>query len=277
MGECLDTYRRFYYHDLMPEVFLPRMTFAEVEAILDQVELAAIPTGSNEAHGPHLPLKVDAAIAEHVTVQAAQRLYPKVIVTPTLAVGHSPQHLDFAGSMTLRVETQINVLLDYCRSLMTYGIRRFAIVNAHGANMQPNALAARRITEDLGVKVINLFYTHAIDPETAKTLPSNMPGHADDFEGSLILHICPEDTHMDRTHEIEDKYGLAGQPKPAPPGHAFLATTTFNQKGLRQSHPCDVGSDSYKNICAENGKRYSDICAKAIARAFQVFIAHVPE
>ena len=87
----------------MPKVFLPEMTFAEVEDILDQVELAVIPTGSNEGHGPHLPLKVDAATSTFVACRAAEKLYPQVLVTPTLAVGHSPQHLEFPGSMTLRV------------------------------------------------------------------------------------------------------------------------------------------------------------------------------
>ena len=41
---------------IMPKVFLPEMSFAEVEDILDQVKLATLPTGSNEGHGPHLPL-----------------------------------------------------------------------------------------------------------------------------------------------------------------------------------------------------------------------------
>jgi len=138
----------------MKKVFLPEMSFAEVEDILDEVELAILPTGSNEGHGPHLPLKVDTATSTHVAVKAAQRLYPRVLVAPALAVGHSPQHLEFPGSMTLRVETQIRVLTDYCRSLTGYGIRRFAIVNGHGNNMAVNAQAARRITEELeGVKV----------------------------------------------------------------------------------------------------------------------------
>jgi len=133
----------------MDKVFLPEMTFAEVEDILDQVELAVLPTGSNEGHGPHLPMQVDAACVTHVAVEAARRLYPRVLVAPTLAVGHSPQHLEFAGSMTLRVETQIRVLSDYVQSLMGYGLRRFAIVNGHGNNVAVNAQAARRITEEL--------------------------------------------------------------------------------------------------------------------------------
>ncbi len=154
-----------------PKVFLPEMTFAEVEDILDQVELAILPTGSTEGHGPHLPLKVDAATSTYVSVEAARRLYPRALVAPCLAVGHSPQHLEFSGSMTLRVETQINVLTDYCRSLRKYGIRRFAIVNGHGNNMAVNAQAARRITEELGdVKVASFAYWEAIDREAIGTI-----------------------------------------------------------------------------------------------------------
>ena len=123
----------------MLKVYLPEMTFAEVEDIIAQVELAVISTVSNEGHGPHLPLQVDTATATYVSRRAAEALYPKVLVTPPLAVGHSPQHLEFPGSLTLRVETQIRVLTDYCQSLMGYGIRRFAIVNGHGNNMAVNA------------------------------------------------------------------------------------------------------------------------------------------
>jgi len=43
------------------KVYLSDMAFAEVEDILDDVELAILPTGSNEGHGLHLPLKVDTA------------------------------------------------------------------------------------------------------------------------------------------------------------------------------------------------------------------------
>ncbi|HIN29332.1 TPA: creatininase family protein, partial [Candidatus Poribacteria bacterium] len=41
-----------------------------MEDILSQVELAILPTGSNEGHGPHLPLKVDAATATYVSCKS---------------------------------------------------------------------------------------------------------------------------------------------------------------------------------------------------------------
>ena len=260
------------------KVFLPEMTFAEVEDILDRVELAILPTGSNEGHGPHLPLRVDSATSTYVSVEAARRLYPRALVAPCLAVGHSPQHLEFAGSMSLRVETQIRVLTDYCRSLMNYGIRRFAIVNGHGNNMAVNAQAARRITEELKVKVASFAYWEAIDrAEIAKINEGrHFPGHADEFETSMILHICPELTRMDRVHEIEDKYGLLGPGPTVPPGHQFLASTTYDQWGLRQRLLCDVAADNYKLASAEKGARFAELAVAGTAAYLRDFIDHVP-
>ena len=262
----------------MPKVFLPEMTFAEVEDILNQVELAIIPTGSNEGHGPHLPLKVDAATSTYVSCQAAEHLYPQALVTPTLAVGHSPQHMEFPGSMTLRVETQIRVLTDYCQSLMGYGIRRFAIVNGHGNNMAVNAQAARRITEELDVKVVSFAYWQTIDREKISKINEgrHYPGHADEFETSMILHICPEHTRMNRLHEIKDKYGLFGPGPEVSPGHEFLATTTFQQTGLRARLRCDVGADNYELASAEKGKQFAALAVEGTAAYLQDFIDNMP-
>ncbi|MBB29614.1 MAG: hypothetical protein CME25_12020 [Gemmatimonadetes bacterium] len=258
----------------MQKVFLPEMSFAEVEDILDQVELAVIPTGSNEGHGPHLPLKVDAATSTYVACKAAERLYPRVLVSPTLAVGHSPQHLEFPGSMTLRVETQIRVLTDYCHSLMGYGINRFALVNGHGNNVAVNAQAARQITEELNVHIASFAYWEAIDKE--KILEINdgrhYPGHADEFETSMVLHICPEHTRMDRVHEIKNKYGLHGPGPDVAPGHKFLATSTFNQTGLRARLLCDVAADNYELASAEKGEMFANLAIEGTAKYLREMI-----
>jgi creatinine amidohydrolase len=262
----------------MEKVFLPEMSFAEVEDILDTVELAVLPTGSNEGHGPHLPLKVDAATSTHVAVKAAERLYPRVLVAPTLAVGHSPQHLEFPGSMTLRVETQVRVLTDYCHSLMGYGIRRFAIVNGHGNNMAVNAQAARRITEELqGVRVASFAYWEAIDRSKIAEINDgrHYPGHADEFETSMILHICPEHARMDRLQEIEDKYGLHGDGPEVGRGEQFLATTTFDQTGLRERLLCDVADENYKLSSAEKGARFAELAIVGTADYLRDFIDNV--
>lgn len=261
----------------MPKVFLPEMTFAEVEDILGQVQLAIIPTGSNEGHGPHLPLMVDAATSTYVACKAAEALYPQILVTPCLTVGHSPQHLEFPGSITLRWETQVRVLMDYCHSLKGYGIRRFALVNGHGNNMAVNAQAARQITEELGVKVASLAYWETIDREAIAVINEgrHYPGHADEFETSMILHLCPEHTRMDRLHEIEDKYGLFGPGPQVPPGHQFLASTTFTQRGLRARLLCDVAAENYKLASAEKGAKFAALAVEGVVRYLKDFIGNV--
>jgi creatinine amidohydrolase/Fe(II)-dependent formamide hydrolase-like protein len=182
------------------------------------------------------------------------------------------------GSITLRVETHIRVLTDYCRSLMGYGIRRFAIVNGHGNNVAVNAQAARRIAEELGVKVASFAYWEAIDAEEIGKINEgrHYPGHADEFETSMILHICPEVTRMDRVGEIEERYGLHGPGPEVPPGHQFLATTTFQQKGLRERLLCDVATDNYKLASAEKGAQFAALAIQGTAAYLQDFIDHVP-
>lgn len=262
----------------MPKVYLPEMSFAEVEDLLDQVQLAILPTGSTEGHGPHLPLKVDAACATYVACRAAEALHPRVLVAPCLAVGHSPQHLEFPGSMTLRWQTQVQVLMDYCASLMGYGIRRFALLNGHGNNMAVNAQAARQITEELGVRVASFAYWETIDREAIGRINEgrHYPGHADEFETSMILHICPEHTRMDRLHEIEGKYGLFGPGPQVPPGQQFLASTTFSQRGLRQRLLCDVGAENYRLASAEKGAQFAALAVEGVVRYLRDFIEKVP-
>ena len=176
--------------------------------------------------------------------------------------------------MTLRVETQIRVLTDYCHYLMGYGINRFALVNGHGNNVAVNAQAARQITEELNVHIASFAYWEAIDKE--KILEINdgrhYPGHADEFETSMVLHICPEHTRMDRVHEIKDKYGLHGPGPDGAPGHKFLATSTFNQTGLRARLLCDVAADNYELASAEKGEMFANLAIEGTAKYLREMI-----
>src|ERR1700690_2777337 len=65
--------------------------------------LLAVPVGSLEQHGPHLPLDTDTRIA----VALADRLAaarPAVAVGPALPYGASGEHAGFPGSLIVRHE-----------------------------------------------------------------------------------------------------------------------------------------------------------------------------
>jgi hypothetical protein len=81
---------------------------------------------------------------------------------------------------------------------------------------------------------------------------------------------------MDRLHEIEDKYGLHGPGPDVPPGHQFLATTTWRQTGLRERLLCDVAADDYGLASAEKGAQFAELSVVGTAAYLKDFIDHVP-
>jgi creatinine amidohydrolase len=73
-------------------------------AALDPVHtVAVLPVAATEQHGPHLPLSVDQALADGVVAAALPHLPADLpaLFLPTQAVGYSPEHTAFAGTLTL--------------------------------------------------------------------------------------------------------------------------------------------------------------------------------
>ena len=72
-------------------------TWPQVEASGGRTVLA-VPLGSLEQHGPHLPLDTDTRIATAVAAGLATRRRD-VTVAPALAYGASGEHADFPGTL----------------------------------------------------------------------------------------------------------------------------------------------------------------------------------
>jgi creatinine amidohydrolase len=90
-----------------------------------------LPLGSTEQHG-YLRLTVDCILPERVAAEAAEPL--GVPVFPVVAYGVTPYFRAYPGSVSLRVETHLNVVRDVLDSLAHSGFRRILVVNGHGGN-----------------------------------------------------------------------------------------------------------------------------------------------
>ena len=117
--------------------------------------IVVLPVAATEQHGPHLPLCVDTALVDGVVAAALPKLPPalKVLFLPTQAVGLSPEHAAFAGTLTLKTETILRLWTDIGESVAAAGIKKLLIFNSHGGQVSVMDLVARDLRARLGLLV----------------------------------------------------------------------------------------------------------------------------
>ncbi|WP_370615375.1 creatininase family protein [Mumia sp. Pv 4-285] len=156
--------------------------------------LVVVPVGATEQHGPHLATGTDAFLAEAVAWQgsqaAAQRSSRTLLVAPTIGYGVSGHHLPFGGTLSLKPATLLALLGDVFGSVAAQGGRRVVVVNGHGGNVGICQAAAADAASSLGLAVAHLDYWRLAPREDDVFAP----GHAGEFETSLMLALHPETT-----------------------------------------------------------------------------------
>ena len=114
------------------------MNWMQVEEYLQRDDRAVLPIGSTEQHS-YLRLTTDSALAERVAADAAEPL--GIPVFPVVSYGVTPYFMAYPGSISLRVETHLEVVRDILDSMVGTGFRRVLIVNGHGGNDAVRGLA----------------------------------------------------------------------------------------------------------------------------------------
>jgi creatinine amidohydrolase len=105
--------------------------------------LLAVPVGSTEQHGPHLPLSTDADLAVALCRQLGEGRAP-VVVAPPVAYGSSGEHEGFAGTISIGQQATELLLVELGRSA-TRTFSRVLLVSTHGGNTEPVRRAVARL------------------------------------------------------------------------------------------------------------------------------------
>jgi creatinine amidohydrolase len=178
------------------------MTAPEVQALLEKTDMVIIPVGSLEQHGNHLPIGTDFINGvERCKLIAQER---DILVAPVLMVGQSPYHMGFAGSITLKAETIIQVHLEAVESLIHHGFKRFVIMNSHGGNRAITTLLVDQINQTTAGVAVS--FGEAVRPfmEADSTPPSTvLDRHGGTSETSNSLYLMPSLVQVDKAVTAE--------------------------------------------------------------------------
>ena len=143
--------------------------------IKQKKQIAIIPVGSIEQHGPHLPISTDSDIVTEISLRFSKKI--NGILLPTINYGISDEHFPFFN-LSVKKSTLSKMLDDICGSLIKNGISRILIINGHYGNLDSLKDFERKKKKSRKIKVIS--YWKYMDREF---------DHAGNVETSIMLAI----------------------------------------------------------------------------------------
>lgn len=147
--------------------------------IKSKEQIAVIPVGSIEQHGPHLPISTDSDIVTEVAKKICQK--NNYFLLPTINYGVSQEHAPFFN-LSLKETTLQRILSDLCLSLFENNIKTIFIINGHHGNSKAIKNVEKKLRMNFKNK-INVFvfsYWHFMEKDF---------DHAGFVETSLMLAI----------------------------------------------------------------------------------------
>ena len=138
-------------------------------------QIAIIPVGSIEQHGPHLPISTDSDIVTEIASKLSDKV--KGILLPTISYGISDEHFPFFN-LSIKKSTLSRILEDVCESLIKNGISKIVIINGHYGNLDSLRNFERKQKTRRKIKIFS--YWKYMDREF---------DHAGNVETSIMLAI----------------------------------------------------------------------------------------
>ena len=149
------------------------------KSIKKKKQVAIIPIGSIEQHGPHLPISTDSDIVTEVAKRLSEM--KGYLLLPTLTYGVSFEHAPLFN-LSIRESTLRTILTDLCSSLLMNNIKTIFIINGHHGNLKSIKnidVKLQKISKNK-LKVFPLSYWHFMKREF---------DHAGFVETSIMLAI----------------------------------------------------------------------------------------
>jgi len=225
---------------------MEEMNWVDIKkAINDGFKTVIIGVGSTEQHGPHLPTKTDALIADVMVNLIVQNL-KNALQAQTIRVGCSDHHLPFPGTISLKKSTLKEIIHDYIESLQKHAFETIVFIPTHGGNFNPIIEAVKEAQEKYpNIKIIAFTdLMRYVDTQDKIAANFNITieeagGHAGEVETSQILFLAENLVKKERFQ----------------PGYLGIEIEMLFEKGMPSLTDIGVLGDPTK-ASKEHGKIY---------------------
>jgi len=189
------------------------LTGANVFETIDNADLAIIPFGSVEYHGPHAALGTDSHIAQELGSRVGKRLNailcPLVAYTTCSWTQHNP------GTLHIDPDVMTDYIEGIFRGLFNHGVKGLLALNAHDGNIDTVRRAAERVAldhPDRFVLLINWWETLPAPEIESLELFSQHGGHGHGgpLETSAAWAVAPDSVDLSKAEDLEVDFGGGG-------------------------------------------------------------------
>ncbi len=203
------------------------VTAGEVVAHAKECDIAILPLGAIEQHGPHCPCGDDAYNAIGMCELLSKKTGVMLLHCPMYG-SHPYHHWGMPANIPLSYETHIGLVQDIIRGAAVAGYNKFIILSAHG-QVSSTIVAVHK----LGMQGYFTLSLHWYDflRDHQDVLETGM-WHADEAETSVALYLFPEFVDMSKAakgggNPLVDRRFIIGPGMPATPGAMYHFEGTF--------------------------------------------------
>ncbi len=208
------------------------------ELVKNDPELAILPIGSIEQHGPHLPVSTDWHIATAMGKGVAEATGGFLL--PALPISTNREQMGKKGAVWMDPDVFYHMLTSILMSLKEQGFKKVVTLQCHGGIfMMTPTIRQINATNNPDFMVVNIDECALFDTlQKEGIMETPVELHAGEIETSIMLHLAPETVHMDRAVDF-----VPDTPRPY-----------LNYGSIYRATPTGVWGEPTKGT-AEKGKR----------------------
>ncbi len=243
---------------MLPTKFWAEMSWRDFHRTDMSKVVAVLPLAAIEQHGPHLPVGVDAFIAEGYLKRAVARAPADlpVLFLPLQAIGKSDEHSEFPGTLTLSMETLTRAWTEIGEGVARTGCRKLIFINSHGGNSAVIDVVARALRLRWRMLAVHASWRRLGYPEGLFSAHERAHGiHGGDDETSLMLAFRPDAVRMGEARDfVSAAASMAGEFEhlraTQPVGFAWMASDLNDSGAVGDAASATAAKGE---ACAERG------------------------